>query len=125
MSLLILFPAPNQSATTGTITATQAAASWTATLSERLTSTGGFAQTASWDAAASQRLTATGEFAQSATWAGVITHTDSAVSGPATFFQSEPDSVATVVLKIMGYASLVPPQQFLDATGTVLEEWVP
>lgn len=65
---------------TGTATFTQAAATWEATLSERIAATATFAQTASWDATATERLTATAEWVQEpATWAA-----DSLVANPVT-----------------------------------------
>jgi hypothetical protein len=147
MSLLILFPAAQGSQpTTGTATFDQTAAwaatqteripataafgqsaSWAATTSERLTSTASYAQSATWAAIAGslEAVTATATFEQAATWAGLADHADTSVQATASFTQDVPVFLSTTQLKIIGYASPVPPSTFLEATGTVLEEWVP
>lgn len=69
MSLLLFWQAASQPPVTGTATWEQAAATWSATLTERITATATFAQTSTWDATASERFTSTASFVQAAaTW---------------------------------------------------------
>lgn len=147
MSLLILFPASQgESPTTGTATFAQTG-SWAAVQTERIPATATFAQSATWAASASERITTTasfgtvavwdavgasiqpvtgtGDFAQTGSWAGLVAHADSAISGTASFEQGIPVFSGTTVLRIVGYASPLPPTEFLNVTGSILEDWLP
>lgn len=119
MSLLLLFPASGAAPTTGTATWTQAAASWEATLSERIATSATFAQSASWDATASEELTATASLSQSGSWSASSVEVFTA-SGS---FYQEHGLQGQILLIIIGYASPAPPEEFLLVTGQLpLEE---
>lgn len=123
MGLLVLFRSTESQPTTGTAAFGQAAATWSAVGSEKLTATATFSEAAAWSATGTSILpvSATAAFAQSTVWAATVDHVIPPVSITAAFGQDAEVSAA-IVLKIIGYASPAPPDEFLIVTGQLPPE---